>query len=234
MNKVLSCFFILLFVCCVNKKENKSDLELEILNDTLVAFPFDIKKDTINVLSYSIQNNSNHIYYFKQGLGSDSLSKKIYKNGIFVRLYDTTNKEVAYFDKLPFEHQNKSNCDSYCNFLQSIRLVKDAERLKESIKGGYYHTKDKRHYFFIHPKEKLFFKQYINLTDSMRYEDTRINYAHLKRNIKYYSNFYIPSDSTDYKEELPRDILKTIEENNVKIYHGILESKNRVPIEVIE
>lgn len=234
MNKIISYFFILLFVSCVNKKENKSDLELEILNDTLVAFSFDLKKDTINVLSYSIQNNSNYIYYFKQGSGNDSLSKKVYKNGIFVGIYDAINKEVAYSDKLSFEYQNKSDCDSYCNFLQSIRLVKDSERLKESIKGGYYQNKNKRHYFFIHPKETLFFKQYINLTDSMRYEDTRINYAHLKRYTKYYSNFYIPSDSTAYEKELPEDVLKTIKVNNVKVYHGIIESKNKVPIKVLE
>jgi hypothetical protein len=233
MKKNITYFFILILISCVNKKENKGDLELEILNDTLMAFPFDVKKDTINVLNYSIQNNSNCIYYFKQGDGNDLLAKKIYKNGIFVSICDTTNKEVLYSDKLPFEHQNKSNYDSYCNFLQSIRLVKDVERLKESVKGGYYQTKGKRHYFFIHPGEKIFFKQYINLTDSMRYEDTRINYAHLKKDVKYYSNFYIPSDSIAYKEGLPKDILKTIEVNKVKVYHGIIESINRVPVKVI-
>lgn len=232
--KITAYFFILTLISCVNKKENKNDLELEILNDTLVVFPYDLKKDTINVLNYSIENKSDEIYYFKQGSGSDFLSKKIYKNGIFVSIYDGTNKEVVYSDKLPFEHQNKSTCDSCCNFIQSIRLVKDVERLKESINGGYYHVKDKRHYFFIHPKEKIFFKQYINLTDSMRYEDTRINYAHLKKNAKYSSRFFIPSDSIDFKKELPTNILKTIKVNNVKVYHGILESKNKVPIKVLE
>lgn len=119
-------------MACVNKKENKNDLLLEILNDTLIAFPYDMKKDTINVLNYSIQNNSNYIYYFNQGLGDDFLSKKIYKNGIFITLYEVSNnKEVVYSDKLPYEHQNKSNCDQYWNFMQSIRLTKNSERLKE-------------------------------------------------------------------------------------------------------
>lgn len=231
---ITACFLILTLISCSNKEENKNDLELKILNDTLVAFPYDMKKDTINVLNYSIENNSNHIYYFKQGLGEDFLLKKIYKNGIFIGLYEENNKEVVYSDKLPFEHQNKSSCDSCYNFIQSIRLIKDVERLKESVKGGYYYTRDKRHYFFIHPKEKLFFKQYVNLTDSLRYEDTRINYAHLKKNIKYYSKFFIPSDSADFKKELPNDILKTINANNVKVYNGIIESKNKVPIKILD
>ena len=68
----------------------------------------------------------------------------------------------------------------------------------------------------------------------MRYEDTRFNYAHLKKNIKYSSKFFIPSDSSNYKSELPNDILKTIEANNVKVYNGIIESKNKVPIKVLE
>ncbi|WP_294734435.1 hypothetical protein [uncultured Flavobacterium sp.] len=229
-----SLLFILIISCTTRSKENNEDLELVILNDTLVAFSYDLQKDTINVLNYSIKNNSGQIYYFKQGSGDNLLLKKVYKNGIYVSIYEVNGKEVTYSDKLPFEHKNKSICDSCCDFKQSMRLVKDIERLKESIEGGYYYTKDKRHYFFIHPKEKIYFKQYINLTDSLRYEDTRFNYAHLKKDIDYSSKFFIPSDSTDFKEELPKDILKTIEHNNAKVYHGRLESKNEVVIKVID
>lgn len=68
----------------------------------------------------------------------------------------------------------------------------------------------------------------------MRYEDTRMNYAHLKESIKYYSTFFIPSDSTDFKKELPTNILQTIETNNVKVYNGVIESKNIIPVKVID
>ena len=234
MKNAVTYLFVLTLLSCSKLSQTKNDLELEILNDTLVAFPYDMEKDTINVLNYSIENKSDQIYYFKQGSGDSFLSKKIYKNGLYARIYDINNKEVDYSDKMFFEHQNKSDCDSICNFIQSIRVIKDIERLKESINGGYYHTKDKRHYFFIHPKEKLFFKQYINLTDSLRYEDTRMYYAHLKKNVKYFSKFFIPSDSTDFKKELPTDILKTIEANKVKVYNGVIESKNKVPIKILE
>lgn len=230
-------FVFMLMVSCSNKnKKEINDLQLEILNDTLISYTYAGQKDTVNVLNYSIQNNSDdRIYFFNQGLGDDSLSRKVYKNGIHISVYETTtNKEVKYSDKLPFEHHYKSNCDSTCNFIQSIGLVKETERLQEDKKLSYYGTKDKRHYFFIHPKEKLFFKQYINLTDSMRYEDARINYAHLKANVKYYSRFFIPSDSSTYREDLPSNVLKSIKANNARVYHGILESKNKVPVKVME
>jgi len=35
------------------------------------------------------------------------------------------------------------------------------------------------------------------------------------------------------KDNLPREILQTIKENNVKVYSGILES-NEVPVKVIK
>ena len=234
MKRIIVVFLIMNLLSCIDEEDKTNDLELEVLNDSLIAFPFHSNKDTINVLNYSIQNNSDNIYYIKQGLGNDFLFKKVYKNGIYISIYETiTNKEVNYSDKLPFEHSKKSVCDSCCNFIQSIRLLKETERLKEDNLKSYYGTKDKRHYFFIHPKEKLFFKQYVNLTDSMRYEDTRFNYAHLKKNIKYSSKLYIPIDSSNFKTELPSDILKTIEANNVKVYHGIIESKNKVTVKVI-
>lgn len=137
MKKISFYLLIFILISCNSKEVIKNDLELEILNDTLIAYPFNKFKDTINVINYSIKNNSNHIYYFNQGVGSNSLSNKIYKNGIFITIHETTsNKEVSYSDKLPFEHNNRSFCDSCCNFIQSIRLVKDVERLKETIKGG--------------------------------------------------------------------------------------------------
>lgn len=233
MKKLVSLFFISILISCIDKKKN--DLELEILNDTLVAFSYDLKKDTINILNYCIVNNSDKIYYFNQGYGNKFLDRKVYKNGLYLSIFDTsTNKEVIYSDKLPFEHQNKSTCDSCNNLIQSTRFKKEIERLGENDKLSYYMIKDKRHYFFIYPKQKLFFKQYINLTDSMRYEDTRFNYAHLKKNMKYSSKLFISSDSANYKNILPNDILKTIEVNKVKVFDGILESKNRVPIKVLE
>ncbi|MRX67043.1 hypothetical protein SAMN06265349_102977 [Flavobacterium resistens] len=225
---------LIILYSCSQKNETKNNLELEILNDTLFAYPYNSNKDKINILNYSIENNSNQTYYFKQGLGDDSQLRKIYKNGIYISVYETTsNKEVKYSEKFPFEHFKRSDCDSCSNSRNSIRIIKELERLKDDNKTSYYSTKDKRHYFFIHPKEKLFFKQYINLTDSMRYEDTRMNYAHLNKNIKYYSSFIIPSDSSTYKEDLPDNILNTIKENNVKVYHGNLKSKNKVPIKVL-
>lgn len=235
MRIFLTNFIIVLLLTSCKKNEDKDSLTLEVLNDTLISYPFGSNRDTINIINYTIANTSDQIYYFKQGVGDDLLMKKIYKNGMYISIFElANNKEVSYSEKLAYEHNIKSSCDSCSTLLQSIRLNNDLERLKEQTKSSYYSTKDKRHYFFIHPKEKLYFKQYVNLTDSMRYEDTRMNYAHLQKNIRYYAAFSIPSDSSNYKQDLPDDILKTIRVNNVKFYNGILKSKNKVPVKVVE
>ena len=60
----------------------------------------------------------------------------------------------------------------------------------------------------------------------MRYEDTRFNYAHLKKNIKYSSKFFIPSDSSNYKLELPKDIFKV----DGELVEEMLEVGNFLPM----
>lgn len=58
-------------------------------------------------------------------------------------------------------------------------------------------------------------------------------YGNLSKGINYYGTLSIASDTSNYRKNLPRDILQTINENNAKVYHGIIESKNKVPIKVL-
>lgn len=235
MKKII---LILIFFClfsCNKKTSIENDLVLEILNDTLKAFPFDLKKDTINVLNYSVENKSDNIYYFKQGYKQFIKNKNyIFKDGIYINIFDDKNKEIEYYNKSSLGNPNYSECDSCYNIISVKKIQLNNFRLKEKIEGGYFFTKDERLYFFIHPKEKIYFKTYFNLTDTIEYYNSSPYYANLKKNRKYKSFFSIISDSTNYKKELPSYILKTIEVNNVKVYHGIIESKNKVPIKVIE
>lgn len=36
------------------------------------------------------------------------------------------------------------------------------------------------------------------------------------------------------KPDLTKEVLKTIEANNVKVYHGIITSNNKIPIKVLK
>jgi hypothetical protein len=164
------------------------------------------------------------------------ISKSVYKNGIEMRIFNQrNNKEVVYKDKLPPNlGHNMSFDDSIFHYRESMLLNLDIERLHATDKFRYYSTKNYRNSFFIHPNEDVYFEIYLNITDTLCYDTDRIGYADLKKGNEYYSKLYLASDSTTVKSELPRHILKTIEANHVKVYHGIIESKNRIPIKVLE
>jgi hypothetical protein len=87
--------------------------------------------------------------------------------------------------------------------------------------------------FYIHPNEVFYFEYPIRLTSNLDYENQGIFDPIIKDNQKYYANVSIFSDSTEYKKFLPRDVLQTIKENNVEVYHGFIVS-NKLPVRVLE
>ena len=226
---IIPCLFA--FFSC--KKNTTDKLELKILNDTLIAYDFDLKKDTINLLQFEVQNNSDVIYYFNPLINTNSLfNQSVSKNDVSLRIHSKKDNREVNYKELPFSFgSNKSLRDSAVRYnFEHITL--DLERLKASDKFRYYANKEQNNHFFIHPKEKLFFEIYINLTDTLNSEYGRSRFAYLKRGNDYFAKMYLTSDSTTIKSELPRNILKTIKENNVTVYHGILESKNSIPVKV--
>ena len=55
-----------------------------------------------------------------------------------------------------------------------------------------------------------------------------------EKNKKYNMEIIMSSDSTDYKKYISRTVLKTIKENKIKVYHGIIKSKNKIPVKFID
>lgn len=233
--KILTCIILVLtlYSCSKNEKVSLSDLEINLENDTIYQYSKENIKDTINIISYSIKNNSSHIYYLNQLIkGSDVFKSGIYKNGINMFVYDKNGKEIYYKQNKPY-YENY-DVKSFYGFLKS-------EADSTSIWLGYKNTLDYYDTFdlenkriFIHPNEKLYFEFPIFLKNFNICDGNRLGFISLNSGNKYNFSLTISSDSLNYKSVLPRDILKTINENNVKVYHGILESKNKVPIKVIE
>jgi hypothetical protein len=230
-----SCVFILL--SCTNN-QNINDIELKILNNKLLTYNENSKKDTINIISFEISNNSNNIYYLNSIINSNKLfTSSIYKNGITLKIFDkSTNNEVYYIDKFLSDanKDHKPYADSIFVAKNFKRLHLELERLNSVNNFRYYATKENRYNFFIHPKEKLYFEMYLTLKDTLSYEYDRVRYVSLDKSKNYFARLFFASDSTTAKEELPRHILKTIEANNAKVYHGVIESKNIVPVKVLE
>lgn len=231
-NILIFIIFLNFFTFCSDKK----GLKLEILNKRLTCYSFESKKDKINIISYKITNSSDSIYYLNNICNDKKLIfKSVYKSGQHIRVFNTlNNKEVDYITISPFYLNYPTAEDEQYSAVSVKRMILNSERngynqvLPAFYSAGGYNN------FFIHPNESLYFEYCINLTDTISNEDFRIGYADLKGKTSYRGKLSIASDSTNYKNVLPRNILETIKANNVKVYHGIIESKNIVPIKVLE
>jgi hypothetical protein len=192
----------ILFICiisCKNNDINKSDIELTILNDTLFAYSFEMKRDTINFLRFEISNNSNKIYYINDIVNGGRLyQKSVYKERVQLRIFNANNEEVeyrhiAYYNDHRYNSDELNNCFSVC---EKINVLDSERRFSISDKPNYYYYGYKYNKsFFIHPKEKLYFEIYLNITDTLLYESERIGYAELSKNTSYRGQVSIVSDT---------------------------------------
>ena len=88
---------------------------------------------------------------------------------------------------------------------------------------------------FIYPNQTIYFEYYVSIDNSNnQYNQSSFVSIDYNSNKNYYATLSIASDSSNYKKILPNNILKTIEKNKIKVYHGIIESENKVPIKILD
>lgn len=229
--KYNSLFFMLsiLFFCSCTK-ESRDNLELIVENKTIINKG--IGDTCVNILRFSIHNNSDKIYYMNN-LCNYKLrpSKKIgiYSDFITLYLYDQNGKEIDY----NLSHFKGSDEDLECVssfFMEKADIHEKSLGYKSRVE--LFRNFSARN-FFIHPKETIYFEHSIDLSGPIGYEDARIGYADLSKNKKYYAKISFASDSTTYKTSLPRDILKTIKANKAEVFSGRIESA-KIPIEFVK
>lgn len=223
-----------LYNCTEKKSISKNDLEITFKNDSLYTFSDKSSKDKVNIIRYSIKNNSSNIYYINKIIrGSEVYKNGIYKNGVNIFVFDSnTNKEIKY--KQDLIYYDNFDIKSFYDFIKN-EADSTSKWLGYKYTLDYFETfdiEDKR--IFIHPNEELYFEYPIFIKKFQKFDGNRIGFVNLNSNKNYYATISIASDRLISSNKLPRDILKTIEINNAKIYHGILESKNKVPIKVLD
>lgn len=230
--------FIIIFsyylcICCTPKR----GVEIEMINDTINSLHLDSNKtktflsDSLyrkkgkNIIKYKITNHDSKIYYFNLKMDSD-FSKKISGIGInrgFINFFDEHNVNVKTFGFLPSKF---SECeDSFWAYQNKI-----AKELNYEITGVekyYYDTNN----FVIHPNETLYFEDYVYLPiDGItEFHNARFNYKK-----EYSAEIIVYSDSTNYTKNISRETLQTIKQNRYEAYHGIIKSKNKVPVKFID
>jgi hypothetical protein len=232
MKVVMIIIICYLNICCAHKK----GLEIEIVNDKIVSLIVEpettskfltdslFRKKAKNILKYKITNHDKRTYYFNLLINSEFL-KEI--NGIsinkgFINFFDNNNN-VRTYGFVP-SNISKSNDDFWK--LQNVI----ANELEYKISGveKYYYDKEN---FVIHPNETLYFESYIYLPidGKFQFHNARFHYK-----TEYNAEIIMFSDSTNYKKKLSRTVLQTIKENGYQVYHGIIKSKNKVPIKFID
>ncbi|WPO76866.1 hypothetical protein [Flavobacterium sp. KACC 22761] len=223
--------FLIVLPSC-SYKDKKEELELTLLNKEIVYFSDNSKIDSINIIKYKIKNNSDKTYLINNLTEEQELSeKKVFKNGANLSIYDEKNIEVNYeIKRYISENLDSENC---VNFMIEDFDINE-KRLKNNTNLKYFGLYERNNIFFIHPNETIQFQYIINLNRPIKFDGVREGYVNLNSRKEYYAKLSIASDSSNYKYVLPNDILNTIKDNNVKVYHGILKSTNTVPIKVLD
>lgn len=223
---------VLFLVTTCNKIDKKDDLELLLLNNDLICYSKNSKKDSINIIKYSLKNNSDKIYFINNLTDQRELSKRaIYKNGVNLLIYDNKNIEIKY--EIMRYLNGGLEAETCINFMMED-FKRNEHLLGNNIDLKYFGLYERNNMFFIHPNEIIYFQYSINLNRPTSFDAVREGFVSLNRDKDYFSKLSIASDSLNYKYVLPRDILQTIKRNNVKVYHGIIESKNLIPVKVID
>lgn len=220
------CFFAL---CSCKPKED--EIVLKILNTEVSSYGYKLNEEYFkdpelydqkskSFIRYSITNNSTTIYYFNQNV------RAIKKNyGIWIA--DIAELMIQDDKGVVINPRYTIHCmftEDYSNFLET----KDNE-LKERVKNLGYEPKLypfiflNNKSFFIHPNETLYFEDVVWLPGN---SEMGIRFI---KNKSYTAHIEIASDSTTYKKDNTRQVLKTIEANGYKVFHGTIKSEN-VPV----
>lgn len=223
---------LLIFTSC-SKKE---DLELEIITKHIKCLNIKsgnngsflnndekhgINKNAKTIVTYKLTNNSNKIYYFNLNKVNNQLEKSSFKlNNAYVNFLDEQNEylkvKTSYYS---IDSANKTITKENYDYRLSVELNNNFTQRKTN--------------FLIHPKESVFFEYFIVLPYG-NYLEGNANWVELDSQKKYFAEILLSSDSTNYKKFISRTDLQTIKQNGYEVYHGIIKSKNKIPIKFVD
>ena len=218
-------FFLISFICCCFLCCKKSDnvhngLELEILTKEL---NYNQNINTKTKLTYKLTNYTDKKYYFNENLQSNvlgKLNKFVSLNNSCLFIQNPENDTIKVTNNFP------DYSLEYGQFLNE--LTKPIKEL------GYHQIKAENilfnKNFVIHPNETLYFEDFVYLPYG-KYDDL---YKFDSINEKSYATIFIFSDTTDIRKTNSVPTMQNIKENNYTVFHGIIKSKNKIPIKILK
>lgn len=222
--------FIFSLISC--REENVIDnINLEILNSELVSYSDNIQIDTINIIRFSIKNNSDEIYFINGSGISNYKLEGINKLGITLKVFDSNDKEIKYFTG---RQPKIKNSESILDFINNYDIHKNKYLGYKNLQYNYFKMNNIDKSFFLFPEQTLCFEYPLCLSKLLPFDEDRNNYVRLNKDTKYYAKIFMNSEASLYKSNLPWDVLKSIEINNAKVFDGLIESTNKVDVRIIE
>ncbi len=220
--------FVLIFVSCNGKDEQ---FELEILSNKLHTFSKEDYgvKDTLNVIRYKLTNKSKNNYFLYLNKHEVTPSINFDNNTKSLHVYDQlTSKEVKYSQNSINDFSDAcGNCRiSYDNKIYNNPLIKDLNKN--------YLFPNKNNQIFIYAGETIYLESLIKIQAYLPIlNDINVDVAHIEQDIPYHAKmilhvFQKSENSFDWQTRM------RIKDNNFKIYSKKIESKNYVPIKIIE
>lgn len=202
--------------------KDRRELELEIITKEIncLDIPKGTYKDYIfsdkiapsearTIVAYKLTNTTDDSYYFN--LNDLNRSEEA---DYYIRI---DKAHIAFYD---------AN-DNMVPTRQRISSEKLDNVLMEHLGYESYFYNDLN--FIIHPDETLYFEWFLVLPFGTLLEE--YNYSAIFDNSQSYSaQLFLSSEGINYKKDISRTDLKTIEENGYKVFNGVLKSKNKIPI----
>ena len=223
MKKII--YILILFTTIISCSKNNSlivnkGLELKILNDSILSYDAKAKKTYKNIIYSTITNKTNEKIILLP------ISPFGFRNGYLsyenVGILNTkNNKEIPLGIGFHFIENDLNNCIDIemSDFKQELGYKK---RKKSNLMYFYENNK-----IVIHPKETLYFESSLSLPDNTKRNFQRVE---LNKENQYKLFLSVKIDTAFYKERLTNSTLRTIKENNYKLFHGTITSENSVPI----
>lgn len=235
--KKLIIIILFSFVSCSNKPE----IELEILNNTLISRGYsreDLSDDFknpdngLNIVRYRIVNNSKKIYYFNRSFFYSDVVQKNYipegkidffQNSIF---FDKNSKTASLGNRTI--HLNEE--EFQCLLIEKKREQKilDCFRYDSKKRNAFFEKLN----FILHPGESKYFEYILHLP----FDETGVDNSDFvfKKDGEYFFQIQLFSDSTNLKESLTWPEMEAIKNNKFEVFHGAILSKNKVPVKVVK
>lgn len=231
MMKKISLFLLVVFFYSCKEGNDNDRVELEIINKEFICYSGDdyyffseqYQKKYLTKYKYKVTNNSDHKYVFNLSYTSSFLFKrKEYFNTKDVLVFSSKNDSLEVFGRLPQIIEN--NCwKNYYDFIE--------RNLGERSLSIEQNEPFKRNCFILSPGETRYIENYVILPYGDDYNSSSIR---LKSKNDYNVNVKIWSDSTSIKETFDDSELRTFKENGYEFYHGVINSKNKVPLKMME